>query len=646
MCGTERRMKILASVFQLTSAGVLLLLAFSVMIPPVAASFLVDASIHKLEVLDRDGQPTTSITDGDLIQLRLTFENPVSAQMEVAFTLEGEKEPVSQCVISQDQDSCETSAFSSLGWHWNSAGQPQPERTLHAGGTGVVPFTTVLQVSARPVVMVHGFISSWEAWKNYLGADGFLDDNGIKGFAVGDDQADGVLNTGRLQAPKDRTNTIAENAAVLGEYIDGVKRLTGAQQVDLMAHSMGGLISRYYIDRVMQERDVAQLIMLGSPMAGTDCAVLPASLGLYLPASLEIRPEYVSGIFNQQITHRHGIAFHDLAGVPIVQPHKSPCTSVPTDLAVSLDSVKAIPLRVVETPILHTELNTSQQVYDEYVRPLLQLPPGSFPEHADPNEGLTEPPQLQFSRLYSGHLDTNSSQELTILIDPGVTVASFALYDTTRSLAVTVRGASGNVIELNSENNGLVVVEDPAALLYLGYGFEDPKPGAWNVTLSATQDTPPDGADYSLTAYFVGGAILDAGLSTILPQAGDTLQLEAQLTLGGQNLNLQQAQAQIRDPQGETQTIDVLIEGTSAVAEWETAQPGVYGLDISVSGFSPDGAVIERVSFLSYEVQPLPQPAVILPLVTGIILVCIAITGLIAVGAVFFLYSRSARRSD
>jgi len=83
-------MKKFATVFQSTSAGVLLMLAFSVMINPVSASFLVDASIHQLEVLDRDVQPTTAITDGDQIQLRLTLDNPVKAQMEVVFTLEGE----------------------------------------------------------------------------------------------------------------------------------------------------------------------------------------------------------------------------------------------------------------------------------------------------------------------------------------------------------------------------------------------------------------------------------------------------------------------------------------------------------------------------------------------------------------------------
>ncbi|MEZ4606942.1 MAG: hypothetical protein R2865_09135 [Deinococcales bacterium] len=44
-----------------------------------------------------------------------------------------------------------------------------------------------------------------------------------------------------------------------------LKVLTGAPQVDIVAHSMGGLISRYYIAKLMGDVDVAQLIMLGTP---------------------------------------------------------------------------------------------------------------------------------------------------------------------------------------------------------------------------------------------------------------------------------------------------------------------------------------------------------------------------------------------
>src|SRR5512141_1266197 len=154
--------------------------------------------------------------------------------------------------------------------------------------------------------------------------------------------------------------------------------------VDLVVHSMGGMISRYYIDRLMQDRDVAQLIMLGSPMGGTDCSVLPASLGFFLPASLEIRQSYMLGVFNRQITHRHGVEFYDLAGTAIDQAFKSPCAAVPNDLAVPLVSVNAIPLQSSKLGVLHTELTNSPLVFQSFVQPLLQKPAGSFTIAADP----------------------------------------------------------------------------------------------------------------------------------------------------------------------------------------------------------------------------------------------------------------------
>ena len=368
-----------------------------------------------------------------------------------------------------------------------------------------------MQVAARPVVMVHGFSSDWTAWTDYLGSDGYLAEVGIGAFAVGDGQFPGAMNTGSFAAPSQRTNTIAENAAILGQYIASVKKSTGAQQVDLIAHSMGGLISRYYIDRVMQGRDVAQLIMLGSPMAGTDCADLPAALGLYLPATLEIRPSYVEGIFNRQITHRHGVPFHALAGVPILEAFKSPCTAVPTDLAVSQESVTAIPLQATQLPILHIELNTSREVFDQFVMPLLEQPAGAFHAEPDPAPPGSNQETLQFTRVYTGHIAAGASQEVIIPIDAGVSVASFALYDTTRTISVTVTGATGNVIALSPEKNGLVVVKDPATLFYLGYGFQNPRAGVWRVRLQATHQTPSSGADYALTAHFAGGATLKAG---------------------------------------------------------------------------------------------------------------------------------------
>jgi hypothetical protein len=244
---------------------------------------------------------------------------------------------------------------------------------------------------------------------------------------------------------------------------------------------MGNLVSRYYIDRVMPGRDVAQMIMLGPPNQGTDCAYLPSSLGYYLPAALEIRPSYVRNIFNPQITRRHGVPFTIIAGTPIFEQLKSPCTAVPSDLAIALSSASGIkaPLQQVDT--WHIDLNVSEQVFTDFVKPLLQKTAGEFSVEPDPAPPALPGEDLQFTRVFTGHVNPGSSATQTINID-NVAVASFALFDPTRSVTVTVRGATGNVIVLDPTRNGLIIVKDPETLVYLGYGFNNPRPGPWQVT--------------------------------------------------------------------------------------------------------------------------------------------------------------------
>ena len=372
-------------------------------------------------VLDRNQKPVTRIMDGDQIRLQINLGEKAEETVTAAFHLEESSASLASCEIPTGVNQCETTPFLALGWHWQAEGGARESRTILASGAGIPGgLNATLQVAARPIVMVHGFSSDWTAWTHYLGSDGYPAGEGIRAFAVGDGQFPGVMNTGSFTNPSQRTNTIAENAAILGQYISSVKEATGAQEVDLIAHSMGGLIARYYIDRVMQGRDVAQLIMLGSPMAGTDCADLPASLGLYLPATLEIRPSYVEGIFNQQITHRHGVAFHALAGVPIQEAFKSPCTAVPSDLAVSQESVTAIPLQAAQLPILHIELNTSKEVFEQFVKPRLEQPPEAYHPEPDPVQPATNQETLQFTRVYSGHIAAGASQEAIIPIESGI----------------------------------------------------------------------------------------------------------------------------------------------------------------------------------------------------------------------------------
>jgi len=555
----------------------------------------------EITALDSQGGPITQLTDGDEIHLQASLAAKSTQTQPISFLLNDLAQPLAQCTIAAGEQSCQTESLSTLGWYWNTKSEPQRQRTITAQA-GSASASLDLNLSARPVVMVHGFSSDWRAWQAYLGPDGYLASIGVPGYAVGDGQVPGVMNTGKLDQPNGRTNTIAENAAILGQYIAAVKKATAAHKIDLLAHSMGGLIARYYIDRLMPEGEVAQLIMLGSPMAGTACADLPAALDLYLPAALEIQPSYVLGVFNPQITHRHGVPFYALAGDPITEAIKSPCTEVPTDLAVSLPSVTAIPLHVAKMPVLHTELNSSSQVFGEYVKARLQAPPGVLALEPDPPVAAAGLPSIQFTRIYTGHVSPDERRQIVISIEPGIIVASFALFDTSRSLDVEVQGASGNTVALGANN--LVRVDDPQALFYLGYGFNNPKPGEWKVNLVPTASTPPAGADYALTASFQGGASLKADTSSLLPAPGQPVTITAKLDLNGESLMLDQASARLRTPDGGHSTISLSLQGNQYQGEFTPDSSGLYSLQVQVLAQSPEGSALERTTSLVIEVQP------------------------------------------
>lgn len=576
-----------------------MLVCFTLWARPVAAQ---TASVL---VLDRHNAPLTALIDGNTISLQISVSSAFTANTPVDFRLTGVDASIANCTILAGQKSCQTAEFPALGWAWDAAGVRQTQRLVQAQSAGVaLGESTLLTISPRPVVMVHGFIDSWQGWSFYLDADGYLAANGLHGYAVGDGQVPGVMDTGNMVAPLTRTNTIAQNAEILGKYIGNVQQATGAEQVDLLVHSMGGMIARYYLDRVMQTRNVAQLIILGSPMGGSACSVLPAALGLLLPASLELQPSYMQAIFNPQITQRRGVPFHALAGTKLLKAVQSPCTDVPSDLVVPLASVKAIAMPVQEMAILHNDLNDASEAFSDFVRPLLQTPPGDGWQVADPP--LSPPPAevLQFTRIYTGHLQPGETQSVTIQIDPGVTVATFALYDTSRSLTTTVTGASGKRLVLDPTVNGEIRVTDPASLVYLGYGFVQPKAGQWIVALQTTAETPATGANYAIAAQFNGGATLQTTLDKLTPQVNQPVNLQAHLIAAGQAITLTSAQARLRRPDGQVETYPLVVQGEKALFTLTPIQRGLYGVEVNVSAQTEAGLTIDRAAFSVFEAQP------------------------------------------
>jgi pimeloyl-ACP methyl ester carboxylesterase len=63
---------------------------------------------------------------------------------------------------------------------------------------------------------------------------------------------------------------IAAGARQLGWFVDEVRARTGASCVDLVGHSMGGVVGRYYVALAGGDAAVRHLITLGSPHSGTE----------------------------------------------------------------------------------------------------------------------------------------------------------------------------------------------------------------------------------------------------------------------------------------------------------------------------------------------------------------------------------------
>ncbi len=75
-------------------------------------------------------------------------------------------------------------------------------------------------------------------------------------------------------------------AGNLNSEIDWVKLTTGARKVDLVTHSMGGLVSRWAIQQ-LHRTDVKRLIMIAPPNHGSDLARFSHTLPIFAKWTLQ-----------------------------------------------------------------------------------------------------------------------------------------------------------------------------------------------------------------------------------------------------------------------------------------------------------------------------------------------------------------------
>jgi pimeloyl-ACP methyl ester carboxylesterase len=119
-----------------------------------------------------------------------------------------------------------------------------------------------------PIVLVHG----WRGGATTFGA-----------VPVALANAGYHVEKAILVSTESSTPTVEENAKILQQTIDRARDATGQPRVIVVAHSMGGLVSRAYIENPERYRqDVDQLFTFGTPHEGTPLAAAGTILGLVL----------------------------------------------------------------------------------------------------------------------------------------------------------------------------------------------------------------------------------------------------------------------------------------------------------------------------------------------------------------------------
>ncbi|MFK4148315.1 esterase/lipase family protein [Streptomyces sp. NPDC004065] len=141
----------------------------------------------------------------------------------------------------------------------------------------------------RPVVLVHGTLGN--SVDNWLGLAPYLKNRGYCVFSLDYGQLRGVPVFYGL-------GPIDQSAAQLSAFVDKVLAATGAAKADLVGHSQGGMMPRYYLKFLGGAAKVNALVGIAPDNHGTDLGGL-TNLLPYFPGAEDLISAATPGLADQ-----------------------------------------------------------------------------------------------------------------------------------------------------------------------------------------------------------------------------------------------------------------------------------------------------------------------------------------------------------
>lgn len=190
---------------------------------------------------------------------------------------------------------------------------------------------------APPVLIIHGFLGTRGSM--YMLERRLVDD----GFVVVS------FNLGTLNV-----RDIRRSAFLIHRKIERILAQTPSQRIDVIGHSMGGLIGLYYVKKLGGHSRVRKLIMMGTPVRGTWAALVGVmTLGLWSTSSWQLLPR--SRFLDElaQGPMPPGVEVHTIAAV--------------RDWVVPLPTTRLSGAAATTVPLGHSSLVVSEEVYRRVV---------------------------------------------------------------------------------------------------------------------------------------------------------------------------------------------------------------------------------------------------------------------------------------
>ncbi len=410
-------------------------------------------------------------------------------------------------------------------------------------------------------------------------------------------------------------------------------------QIDIVAHSMGGLVSRAYIesgDFGASEYigNVDKLIMIATPNHGAAVALagnlliqiakevryiaLPAHvLDLYIPSDSSVKQMDPTSGFIRTLNEfpwylgggpgdTHGVDYYTIAGI---SNSTFEGDGLILEREVKLDGV---PHTVITEGDYrgHDDLLRNNATVHEYVHDTLDGHWESVPY---------EDPVPAFAFIASGTVTASETVSYDITISDAQSVA-FNLYSLMNRVNITLTTPNGVVVDPIAAANDPEVTysESDGSPSVMGYIVLNPEPGIWTANLDAA-NAPDEGDVYAVAAIMQTETVLSVSTDKYDYIPGESINISAELTNETEPLSNISVIANIVTPEGITDEVilyddglhndGIEGDGTYANSYSNTSSQGNYEINVCASGLVNEEPFV-RLAFTSAWIELYPDPSI------------------------------------